>query len=195
MLTDSQLITKIREKRIQIFPEPDFSIQLGPCSLDLRLGNVFRVFETNRSCRLSTRGSDGLTREVIVNDGEPFVMQPGDFALGTTVEEIWLADDITATLIGRSSIARLGIAVHATAGLVYPGFCGQLTLELQNVNKMAVELYPGDRICALTFEVLQGQVNRPYRGKYQQQVGPVASRIFEDPLIRPSIPTPPERKG
>ena len=70
-----------------------------------------------------------------------------------------------------------------------------MTLELQNVNKMAVELYPGDRICALTFEVLQGQVDRPYRGKYQQQVGPVASRIFEEPLVGSLTPTPPDEKG
>ena len=123
-------------------------------------------------------------RTIVVPDGEPFIMQAGDFALASTREYIELADDLVGRLEGRSSIARLGITVHSTAALFEPGWAGTATMELSNLGRMAVALYPGMRICSFTFEQLSSPAMVPYRmkrgNKYAGQKDPKPSRLAEE---------------
>ena len=129
---------------------------------------------------------EGLTELVKVPEGKPFILHPGLFVLGTTIERVRVPDFLVSRVEGRSSLGRLAVAVHATAGFVDPGFEGQLTLELSNVGHVPVKLWPGMRICQLVFHELKSRCTRPYGGKlrhskYQGQHGPVASRLDCDP--------------
>jgi len=128
---------------------------------------------------------DDLTELVTIRDEEPFVIRPGKFCLGSTVESITLPDDIVARVDGKSSLGRLGLLVHATAGYVDPGWTGRLTLELSNQSQMPIALYYGMRIAQISFLRLSTPVDRPYGSpglgsKYQGQTGPTPSRISEE---------------
>jgi len=180
---------EIRTGWIWIDPEPNGN-QIGSCSVDLRLGQEFAVFKHSRIPYVDVRRLESqdfmMTTRVAL--GKPFIMQPKEFVLATTVERVELADDIVARLEGRSSLGRLGIIVHATAGVIDPGWYGKIVLELGNHGVMPVALYPGMRICSLTFEETSSIVEVPYRKKvgqkYAGQNRPVASRISGDPDLR-----------
>ncbi|MEW5748986.1 MAG: dCTP deaminase [Candidatus Thermoplasmatota archaeon] len=184
VLSDRDIKRYLKSGRIKITPEPDLATQLGPCSIDLRLANVFRVFERSRAPYIDTLGAartDELMREVTVQVGEPFIMQPGELVLASTYESLELADDLLARLEGRSSLARLGIIVHGTAGVFEPGWRGRPTLELGNLGPMPVALHPMMRICSFTFEELSSPSEVPYwkraSSKYLGQKGADASRF------------------
>jgi dCTP deaminase len=183
VLSDVDIKLALEAGHISVEPAPDLETQMGACSLDLRLGNEFRVFERTRNAFIDPRGQidwDSFTSVVTVPDDEPFIMHPQELVLAASVEEICLADDVLGRLEGRSSLGRLGIIVHGTAPLFYPGFRGRAVMELGNIGPMPVALYPGMRICSFTFEKLSSPSSRPYRGKYSGQQGPVGSKLQRD---------------
>jgi dCTP deaminase len=158
--------------------------QFGSCSVDFRLGAEFSVFEHSRHAFIDVREKGAiqdLMRAVHVKPGEAFILQPREFALAITEETLELDDDVLGRLEGRSSLGRIGIIVHGTAGLFDPGWRGKATLELSNLGIMPVALYPGMRICSFTFEQLSSPVSVPYYkkagNKYAGQTQPVASRL------------------
>ena len=183
VLSNVDIEKYMREGKIKITPEPDLDTQLGSCSIDFRL--IFAEHSKYPHIDLKKKVDvDDLMRRVDVPDGEGFTMQPGEFVLAATQEKLELADDVMARLEGRSSLGRLGIIVHSTAGLFDPGWVGKATLELGNLGRMPVILYPGWRICAFTFEQLSSPSSMPYRikpaNKYAGQDGPETSRFAED---------------
>ncbi len=187
ILADRDIVAAIEAGRIRIDPEPDLDAQLGSVSVDFRLGTTFMVFEHSRHSFIDPRqpGSIGeAMRTIEVAEDEAFIMQPGDFALASTMESLELPDDLLGRLEGRSSIARLGITVHSTAAVFEPGWIGTATMELSNLGRMAVALYPGMRICAFSFEEVTSPVMTPYRAKrnnkYAGQVTPRASLLAEE---------------
>ncbi len=187
ILSDRDIKTALKSGRIKITPEPNLAEQLGACSIDLHLGNTFRVFKHSRYPYIDLKGAvdpSRLMEEINIPDGEPFIMQPGDFALANVVENLELADDILGRIEGRSSLGRLGIIVHGTASIFDPGWVGVPTMELGNLGVMPVVLYPGMRICAFTFEEVSSPVEVPYRlkkgNKYAGQTSPLASKLSEE---------------
>lgn len=187
ILSDRDLKKALTSGRITITPQPDFKTQLGSCSIDLKLGNVFRVFEPSKSAFIDPFNKETeieITGQMKIEDNNPFIIQPGDFVLGTTVEYIEVPDDLTGRLEGRSSIGRLGVVIHSTAANIECGFRGHITLELANMGKMAVALYPGMRICSVSFEQLTSPAEVPYykkeNAKYVGQKGPDESKLHEE---------------
>ena len=162
VLSDRDIVKALEEGRIKISPAPDLSRQLGSISVDFRLGQTFMVFEHSRHSFIDPRNPKSIGEAMrtieVEGDDEPFIMQPGDFALASTVESLELPNDLLGRLEGRSSIARLGITVHSTAAVFEPGWIGTATMELSNLGRMAVALYPGMRICAFSFETLSSPV-------------------------------------
>src|SRR5215467_11987382 len=186
VLSDVDIKRYIERGKIRITPElpPE---QFGSCSVDFRLGNEFSVFEHSRHPYIDLRdrkGIDGLMQSVLVAAGEPFILQPREFVLAITEECLELDDDVLGRLEGRSSLGRIGIIVHGTAGLFDPGWIGKATLELSNLSRMAVALYPGMRICSFTFEQVSTPVSVSYRdkpnNKYAGQTSPLASKLVSE---------------
>ena len=187
VLSDRDIKKALLSGKIVIKPLPDLKTQLGSCSIDLKLGNSFRVFEHSRHAYIDPFKkdiSDDVTREITIKKGEPFIIQPGDFVLATTIEYLEVPDDLTGRLEGRSSIGRLGVVIHSTAANIECGFRGHITLELANMGKMPVALYPNMRICSLSFEQLSSPAEVPYykkkMAKYVGQKGPGESKIREE---------------
>jgi len=187
ILSDRDIKKALESGKIKITPKINYKEQLGSCSIDLRLGSVFRVFNHSKLPYIDPRNknlSENLTKKVIVKKGEPFVMQPDEFVLATTLEKIELSDDLLGRLEGRSSLGRLGITIHSTAAVFDPGWRGKVVMELGNFGKMAVALYPGMRICSLTFEKLTSPAEVPYYkkkgAKYVNQKEPSPSKISDD---------------
>ena len=188
VLSDRDIVKALEEGRIKISPAPDLSRQLGSISVDFRLGRTFMVFEHSRHSFIDPRNPKSIGEAMrtieVVGDDEPFIMQPGDFALASTVESLELPNDLLGRLEGRSSIARLGITVHSTAAVFEPGWIGTATMELSNLGRMAVALYPGMRICAFSFETLSSPVTTPYRdkigNKYAGHMTPKPSQLSEE---------------
>lgn len=187
IFSDRDIKRLLAEERIKIDPPPDLSSQLGSCSLDLRLSPEFSVFEYNRHPFIDVRDasqSRDIMKTLTVGEDQPFVLHPNSFVLAITLESVELPDDIVARLEGRSSLGRLGIIVHATASVIDPGWRGRIVLELANHGQMPVALYPGMRVCSVTFEPLSSPVEVPYwkkaEGKYKNQQQPLASRIASD---------------
>jgi len=187
VLSDGDIVAALQSGRIKIDPAPDLAVQLGSVSVDFRLGTTFMVFEHSRYSYIDPRHPQSIgdaMRTIEVADDEPFIMQPGDFALASTIETLELPDDLLGRLEGRSSIARLGITVHSTAAVFEPGWFGTATMELSNLGRMAVALYPGMRICAFSFETVSSPVRTPYRNKknnkYAGQMTPRASLLSEE---------------
>ena len=187
ILSDRDIIKNIENKKIKITPEPDLEVQLGSCSIDFRLGNTFRIFESNRYSFIDLRGKTDLNhfmKRIEITDEDAFVMQPGEFVLAATKEKLELSNDLMARLEGRSSLGRLGLIVHSTAGVFDPGWIGIATLELGNLGRMPLKLYPGMRICSFTFEQLSSPARVSYRqkkdNKYSDQMGPEVSRYMQD---------------
>ncbi|MDD5569338.1 MAG: dCTP deaminase [Candidatus Pacebacteria bacterium] len=168
VLSDREIKKLIDENRIKISPKPDFDEQLGSASLDLRLDNEFMVFEHTKNPYIDTRKPEtfrDITRLVRIADDEAFVFQPGEFVLANTKEEVCLPDDIAARIDGRSSLGRLGIVIHSTAGHIDPGFQGKIVLEMENIGMIPILLYPKTRICQLVFEELSSPTTKPYYKK------------------------------
>jgi len=187
VLSDRDILQALETGRIRITPAPDLSRQLGSVSVDFRLGTTFMVFEHSRHSFIDPRHPQSIgeaMRTIEVSEDEPFIMQPGDFALANTIESLELPADLLGRMEGRSSIARLGITVHSTAAVFEPGWIGTATMELSNLGRMAVALYPGMRICAFSFQQVSSPVLTPYRdkvgNKYAGQMTPRASRLSEE---------------
>ncbi|MCX8008874.1 MAG: dCTP deaminase [Patescibacteria group bacterium] len=187
ILSDRDIKKSLKEKKIIIKPFPDLETQLGSCLLDLRLGNLFRVFNHSKTPYLDPHDPKTLsnvTTEIQVNAGEAFTLHPGEFVLAVTMEYIEMPDDLTGRLEGRSSIGRLGIVIHSTAANIECGFRGNITLELANMGRIPVILHPGMRICSLSFEQLTSSAEVPYykkkSAKYIGQNAPLPSKIAEE---------------
>ncbi len=184
ILSDLDIKKYYREGKIKITPKPDFSTALGSSSLDLTLGNKFRVFNHSEIAVIDPyKFKSGITTEITVGK-KPFIMHPNEFVLAVTNEKIELPANICGRLEGRSSLGRLGIVVHSTAGSINAGFGGKLTLELANMGRIPVMLYPGMRICAVSFELLTSASTTPYfskkNAKYQGQDNPGESKINQE---------------
>lgn len=183
VLSDVDIRRYIERGKIRISPELPEE-QFGSCSVDFRLGAEFSVFEHSRHAYIDVREKSAIQdimRGIHVKSGDPFVLQPREFALAITEETLELDDDVLGRLEGRSSLGRIGIIVHGTAGLFDPGWRGKATLELSNLGIMPVALYPGMRICSFTFEQLSSPVAVPYykkvTNKYAGQMQPLASKL------------------
>lgn len=187
ILSDIDIKSEIKKGNIVIKPFPNFESQLSACSLDLHLGKQFLVYQYTKGPFIDIKQPipKELTKKIkLANKNSQFIIQPGEFVLATTEEWIELPDSIAARLEGRSSIGRLGIIIHATAGLIPPGWRGRLVLEIANIARIPVALYPGMRICALTFEKVSSKVETPYYkkkgAKYLHQKEPIVSKIKFD---------------
>ena len=168
VLSDRSIKEAIKKRKIVITPSPDFKTQLGSCSIDLRLGNEFRVFEYSKHSLIDPSKKDfssEITREIKISSRDKFIIQPGDFVLAVTLEVVKISPDLMGRLEGKSSLGRLGIVLHSTASVFDPGWDGKPVLELGNLGRMAVALSPGMRICAMTFEELSSSADTPYTKK------------------------------
>jgi dCTP deaminase len=185
VLSDGTIARLVADGRIRIDPWDPGLVQ--PASIDLRLGDSFRVFHNHRASAIDLRHPpENLTEEVVVPEGESFVIHPGEFCLGRTLEWVELPDDIVARIEGKSSLGRLGLIVHATAGFCDPGWKGTLTLELNNLTRVPIKLYPGLEIAQLSFMTLDRPALRPYGSPdlgshYQGQRQATASRYRAAP--------------
>ncbi|MFB6130331.1 MAG: dCTP deaminase [Salinigranum sp.] len=187
ILSDTDLLARLGDGDLVVEPIDDVDLQVQPASIDVRLGREFLEFQrANIPCIHPNREQEveEYVTETVVDEGEEFILHPGDFVLGTTKERVEVPADLVAEVEGRSSLGRLAVVVHATAGFVDPGYRGQITLELSNLGTAPVALTPGMRISQLVFTELKSPAERPYgtgRGsKYQDQRGPQASRIRGD---------------
>lgn len=191
ILSDRDMKARLEQGDLQVEPLDDPELQIQPASIDLRLGDTFVVYQLPHVPCIDSRDPDSVTRyteKIVIEPGEPFVLHPGEFALGSTLERVRIPPDLVARVEGRSSIGRLAVVVHATAGFIDPGFDGEITLELSNLGRCAVKLYPGMRISQIVFHTMTSPAERPYgpaRGsKYQGQTGPVASRLASDRQLK-----------
>lgn len=200
VLSDREIFKYLDEGWIGIEPLDDPELQVQPCSVDLRLGTEFKIFPGWRKDGLSlpnpvldplAQNAVELMETIQIGEDQGFILHPNHFALACTVEKLKIPADILGRVDGRSSIGRLGILIHATAGLIDPGFEGYLTLELGNIGPYPVLLHPGMRICQISFEQLTSPCGRPYGqrkgSKYQDQVGATASMIHRDPDSRKGL--------
>ena len=184
LLSDRDILTELDAGRIRM--EPYDPAMLQPSSIDVRLDRFFRVFENHRYPHIDPAADQSdLTREVEPEGDEPFILHPGEFVLGSTYEVVSLPDDIAARVEGKSSLGRLGLLTHATAGFVDPGFSGHVTLELANVATLPIKLYPGMKIGQFCFFRLSSPSQHPYGSekygsRYQGQRGPTPSRSFQN---------------
>lgn len=191
-LSDGDIEQRLAQQSILITPQPSPSAIAG-ISVDLRLDHRFRVFSNNSVTHLDLSGDRNelehninrvMGREIALEEGEAFFIHPGELVLGATLESISIPDDLVGWLDGRSSLARLGLMVHLTAGRIDPGWEGQIVLEFYNSGKLPLRLRPGMVICALSFEQLSSPALRPYNkradAKYKGQRGAVGSRISKD---------------
>jgi dCTP deaminase len=182
VLSDRTIRRLLEEGRIGIDPYAEELLQ--PSSVDVRVDRLFRVFRNSRYPYIDVKQEQpDLTELIETKPDEPFILHPGEFVLGSTLERVALPTDLVARLEGKSSLGRLGLLIHSTAGYVDPGWDGYLTLELSNVANLPITLYPGMKIGQISFFRLTTAAEIPYGGagsKYQGQRGPTASRFFED---------------
>jgi dCTP deaminase len=184
VLADRDIRAEIEAGRVRI--EPYDPADLQPSSVDLHLDRSFRVFRNNRYPYIDVRAPQpDLTELLSIADDEPFILHPGEFVLGQTLEWVELPDDLVSRLEGKSSLGRLGLLIHSTAGYVDPGWKGNLTLELSNVANLPIALYYGMRIGQISFFRMSSPVERPYGSeglgsKYQGQSEPTASAFHAD---------------
>lgn len=182
LLSDRDIRAGIASGRLQLDPWDDSMVQ--PSSVDVRLDSVFRVFNNYKYTHIDpAQQQDDLTSLVEPNAGDPFVLHPGEFALGSTLECCTLPDDLAGRLEGKSSLGRLGLLTHSTAGFIDPGFSGHITLELSNVANLPITLWPGMKIGQLCLIKLSSPAQFPYGSgaagsKYQGQRGPTPSRSY-----------------
>jgi len=184
LMSDRDIRASIESGQIGLDPlEMDL---LQPSSIDVRLDRFFRLFDNHKYAHIDpAEQQDDLTRLIEVKSDEAFILHPGEFVLGSTYEFVTLPDDIAARLEGKSSLGRLGLLTHSTAGFVDPGFKGHVTLELSNVATLPIKLWPGMKIGQLCFFKLTSPAEHPYgsdkySSRYQGQRGPTASRSYKN---------------
>ncbi len=182
LLSDQDLRKEVESGRLVLDP---FDVEmLQPSSFDVRLDRYFRVFNNTRYTHIDpAQQQDDLTSLIEAEEGEPFVLHPGEFVLGSTYEMVTLPDDLAGRLEGKSSLGRLGLLTHSTAGFIDPGFSGHITLELSNVANLPITLHPGMKIGQLCLFKLSSPAEHPYGSKqagsrYQGQRGPTPSRAY-----------------
>ena len=184
ILSDRSILREIRQGGIVISPFRRNLLQ--PSSLDLRLGTQFRIFRNIKLPYLDVKKRvDNLMELIELKKTQPLIIHPREFVLATTVERVKIPNHLVARLEGKSSLGRIGIVIHSTAGYVDPGFEGFLTLEISNLANIPIALYPNMKICQMSFQTLSEEPRVPYghrqlRSKYQNQKGPTPSQIFED---------------
>jgi dCTP deaminase len=184
LLSDRDIRADIDGGRIGLDPWDPAMVQ--PSSVDVRLDRYFRLFDNHKYPFIDpAEDQPELTRLIEVAPDEPFILHPGEFALGATFEQITLPDDVAARLEGKSSLGRLGLITHSTAGFIDPGFSGHVTLELANVATLPIKLWPGMKIGQFCFFRLTSPAENPYgtgayKNRYQGQRGPTASRSFQN---------------
>lgn len=185
ILCDADIRSAITSGRIKVESRFDVMAQVGPASLDFRLGNSFKWYKEDQMDEIDP--NEGVNphdiEAITVPDGDYFVLNPGDFILGVTAETISIPRDMVARCEGRSSLGRLGLLIHSTAGFIDPGFAGTITLEITNVNTVPIRLYPGMRIGQFSFETLTHPCEKDYAekgGKYMNQTDAQESRIGQD---------------
>lgn len=182
LLSDHDIRSELESGRVRLDPYEPAMIQ--PSSIDVRLDKYFRLFDNHRYAVIDpAEEQPELTRLVEVPSGESLVLHPGEFVLGSTYEAVTLPDDVAARLEGKSSLGRLGLLTHSTAGFVDPGFTGHVTLELSNVATLPIKLWPGMKVGQLCFFRLSSPADEPYGAgasgsRYQGQRGPTASRSW-----------------
>jgi dCTP deaminase len=182
LLSDRDIRSEVSTQRLGIDPFDDSMVQ--PSSVDVRLDRLFRVFNNTRYTHIDpAQQQDELTSLVEPAEGEPFVLHPGEFVLGSTLEFCSLPDDLAGRLEGKSSLGRLGLLTHSTAGFIDPGFSGHITLELSNVANLPITLWPGMKIGQLCLIRLSSPAENPYGSaavgsKYQGQRGPTPSKAY-----------------
>ncbi len=170
----------------------DLTQHVHASSMDLHLGDTFKLYEHSKFALIDPRRPEtlqGNLRMIKIAGADPYIVQPGEFVLGVTQEVLTVPDDLVVRVEGRSSLGRLGIIVHSTAGFVDPGFSGTITLEISNLNRMPIALYPGMRICQIAFEQMSSPADMPYNlkphSKYHNQHLPEESRLSMDPEFKP----------
>ena len=184
VLSDRTIKRLLDEGRIGIEPYEEELLQ--PSSVDVRVDKLFRVFRNSRYPFIDVKQEmEGLTELVEVEPDEAFILHPGEFVLGSTLERITLPDDLVARLEGKSSLGRLGLLIHSTAGFIDPGWDGHVTLELSNVANLPITIYYGMKIGQLSFVQLSEPAEHPYGtgelgSKYQGQIGPTPSRYWKN---------------
>jgi dCTP deaminase len=184
VLSDRTIARLLDEGRILIDPYDELLLQ--PSSVDVRVDRFFRVFHNARYPYIDVREpQEDLTELVEIDDERPFILHPGEFVLGSTLERIVLPDDLVARLEGKSSLGRLGLLIHSTAGFIDPGWDGHVTLELSNVANLPITIYHGMKIGQVSFVQLSEPAEKPYGSgelgsKYQGQMGPTPSRYWQN---------------
>ena len=182
LLSDRDIKAEIDGGRVRLEPYDEAMVQ--PSSIDVRLDKFFRLFDNHKYPFIDpAEDQPDLTRLIEVEEDEPFILHPGEFVLGSSFEVVTLPDDLAARLEGKSSLGRLGLVTHSTAGFVDPGFSGHVTLELSNVATLPIKLWPGMKVGQLCFFRLSSPAENPYGSakygsRYQGQRGPTASRSF-----------------
>ena len=187
ILSDKTIKEYLEEGKIVIDPLKDEQ-QIQPSSVDMRLGDEFKVFKVIRKPYIDPKDEEDIAEYMessTVPEGEAFIIHTNEFALATTQEYVKVPDDLVARVEGRSSMGRLGVTMHVTAGYVDPGFEGRITLEISNIGAMPVALYPGQRVCQLVFETMTTPAELPYghpkrNSKYMKQLKPESSRVKLD---------------
>ena len=195
ILSDRDIKLALASGRVKIESCPSEMLQhIHASSMDLHLGNSFKLYEHSRFAVIDPKRPEtfqGNMRMITVADGDSYMVQPGEFVLGVTQECITVPDDLVVRVEGRSSLGRLGIIIHSTAGFVDPGFSGTITLEISNLNRLPVALYPGMRVCQLAFETMTSPAEQPYHlkpySKYQGQSLPGESRLAMDPEFTETV--------
>jgi dCTP deaminase len=184
ILSDRTIREELAAGRIAIDPLDESCIQ--PSSVDLRLDKLFRVFLNHTMPVIDVKQNlEDLTRLVEIDEGDAFILHPGEFVLGSTYERVAVPDDLVARIEGKSSLGRLGLLIHSTAGFIDAGFSGHITLELSNVANLPITLYPGMKIGQVSFLRMTTPADVPYGSaqvgsKYQGQRGPTPSRYWEN---------------
>ena len=184
LLSDRDIKAEIDGGRVRLEPYDEVMVQ--PSSIDVRLDKFFRLFDNHKYPFIDPAvDQPDLTRLIEVERDEPFILHPGEFVLGSSYEVVTLPDDLAARLEGKSSLGRLGLVTHSTAGFVDPGFSGHVTLELSNVATLPIKLWSGMRVGQLCFFRLSSPTENPYGSakygsRYQGQRGPTASRSFQN---------------
>lgn len=184
LLSDRDIVASLTSGRVVLAPYDEAMVQ--PSSVDVRLDRFFRLFDNHKYPVIDpAENQPDLTRLVEVDPHEAFVLHPGEFVLASTYEAVTLPDDVAARLEGKSSLGRLGLLTHSTAGFIDPGFSGHVTLELSNVATLPIKLWPGMKIGQLCFFQLSSPAEHPYGSerhgsRYQGQRGPTASRSFQN---------------
>ena len=187
ILSDKTIKEYLEEGKIVIDPLKDEQ-QIQPSSVDMRLGDEFKVFKVIRKPYIDPKDEEDIAEYMessTVPEGEAFIIHPNEFALATTQEYVKVPDDLVARVEGRSSMGRLGVTMHVTAGYVDPGFEGRINLEISNIGAMPVALFPGRRVCLLVFETMTTPAELPYvhpkrNSKYMKQLKPESSRVKLD---------------